>query len=121
MVQPLEIFDGIHGSMDEKSRRRLMLERSLAEDPSDSFLRYGLALQCLREGDIDEGRERLMALIADHPDDQIAAYQQLGQSYFDSGALTEAAAVLRKGVAKAQAVGDWHASNEMEQLLASLA
>ncbi len=71
--------------MAEKSRRRLMLEQSLADDPTDSFLRYGLAIQCLREGDIEEGRERLLALIADHPDDQVAAYQQLAQSYADSG------------------------------------
>jgi predicted Zn-dependent protease len=117
----LEIFDGIDGSMDEKSRRRLMLEQSLAEDPTDSFLRYGLAVQCLREGDTTEGRERLMALIADHPDDQVAAYQQLGQSYVDTGATTEAVAVLRTGIAKAQAAGDWHAVAEMEQLVASLA
>ena len=45
--------------MAEKSRRRLMLEQSLAEDPTDSFLRYGLAVQCLREGDVEEGRQRL--------------------------------------------------------------
>ena len=34
--------------MAEKSPRRLRLEESLAEDPADPFLRYGLALQCLR-------------------------------------------------------------------------
>ena len=45
--------------MAEKSNRRALLERSLAEDPKDPFLRYGLALQCLREGDVEEGRERL--------------------------------------------------------------
>ena len=39
--------------MAEKSRRRLMLEQSLAEDPADPFLRYGLAIQCLNEGDIE--------------------------------------------------------------------
>ena len=71
--------------MAEKSRRRLMLEQSLAEDPADCFLRYGLAIQCLREGDVEEGRGRLEALIADHPDDQVAAYQQLGQSYRSDG------------------------------------
>lgn len=120
VMQRLEIFDGIDGSMDEKSRRRLMLEQSLAEDPTDSFLRYGLAIQCLREGDTEEGRERLMALIAEHPDDQVAAYQQLGQSYVDTGAMTEAVGVLRTGIAKAQGAGDWHAAAEMEQLLASL-
>ena len=45
--------------MAEKSRRRLMLEQSLAEDPADPFLRYGLAIQCLSEGDIEQGRRRL--------------------------------------------------------------
>ena len=49
--------------MAEKSPRRLMLESSLAEDPADTFLRYGLAVQCLREGDVEEGRQRLLALI----------------------------------------------------------
>ena len=78
-------FSPNRGSMAEKSRRRLMLEQSLADDPTDSFLRYGLAIQCLREGDVEEGRERLLALIADHPEDQVAAYQQLAQSYADSG------------------------------------
>ena len=107
--------------MDQKSRRRLMLEQSLAEDPTDVFLRYGLAIQCLREGDTAEGRERLKALIADHPDGQVAAYQQLGQSYVDEGATQEATAVLQAGIAKAQAAGDWHAAAEMEQLRASLA
>ena len=88
MIVCLKFFSphiGIQRSMAEKSRRRLMLEQSLADDPADSFLRYGLAIQCLREGDIEEGRERLLVLIGDHPDDQVAAYQQLAQSYTDSG------------------------------------
>jgi predicted Zn-dependent protease len=106
--------------MDEKSRRRTMLEQSLAADPTDAFLRYGLAVQCLREGDVEEGRGRLMALIADHPEDQVAAYQQLGQSYAETGATQEAMAVLRTGITKAQALGDWHAAAEMEQLVAAL-
>ena len=71
--------------MAEKSRRRLMLEQSLAEDPADPFLRYGLAMQCLNEGDVEEGRRGSRHLIADRPDDQVAAYQQLGQSYAADG------------------------------------
>jgi predicted Zn-dependent protease len=97
-----------------------MLEQSLAEDPNDAFLRYGLALQCLREGDIEEGRQRLLALIADDPDRQVAAYQQLGQSYADAGESDDARAILRVGIAKAQAKGDWHAAAEMEQIVASI-
>src|SRR4051812_39703319 len=103
--------------MAEKSSRRRMLEESLAMDPADTFLRYGLALQCLREGDVDEGRARLRSLIADHPNDQVAAYQQLGQSYLESGEAGPAAETLRRGISKAQARGDWHAAAEMEGLL----
>jgi predicted Zn-dependent protease len=106
--------------MAEKSRRRLLLEQSLAEDPADTFLRYGLAVQCLREGDTEEGGERLRALIADHPEDQVAAYQQLGQSYLESGESDRAAETLRAGIERAQRRGDWHAAAEMEGLLATL-
>jgi thioredoxin-like negative regulator of GroEL len=106
--------------MSEKSPRRLMLERSFAENPEDAFLRYGLAMQCLRDGDLEEGRQRLRSLIDADPDRQIAAYQQLGQSYLDSGETEEAMAVLRLGIAKAQAAGDGHAAAEMEQLVDSL-
>ena len=103
-----------------KSPRRQMLEQSLAEDPGDTFLRYGLAMQCLREGDVEEGRSRLHALIADHPEDQIAAYQQLGQSYAEAGEPDAARAILGTGIAKARARGDGHAAAEMEQVLDSL-
>ena len=94
-----------------------MLESSLAEDPADTFLRYGLAVQCLREGDLEEGRGRLLALIADHPDDTVAAHQQLGQSYLEAGEGDEARAILEKGIALANKRGDWHAASEMQGLL----
>jgi predicted Zn-dependent protease len=106
--------------MTEKSARRQMLEQSLVVDPGDTFIRYGLAMQCLREGDVDEGRERLLSLIGDHPDDQIAAYQQLGQSYAETGETDAAIAMLQTGIAKARTRGDWHAASEMEQLVSSL-
>lgn len=106
--------------MAEKSARRLKLEASLAEDPTDAFLRYGLALQCLREGDVDEGRERLLALVADHPSDQVAAYQQLGQSYMESGESELARRWFVEGISKARARGDAHAAAEMEGFLAQI-
>jgi predicted Zn-dependent protease len=107
-------------AMPEKSRKRLMLEASLLEDPADTFLRYGLALQCLRDGDVVEGRERLQALIADHPADQVAAHQQLGQSYLEAGEFAEARATLQAGIALAYRTGERHAAAEMEGLLGSI-
>ena len=107
--------------MAEKSPRRLKLEASLAEDPGDTFLRYGLAVQCLRDGDLAEGRERLLALIADHPEDQVAAHQMLGQSYAERGEVAEARAILDAGIALANNRGDWHAAGEMSGLRSQLA
>jgi predicted Zn-dependent protease len=105
--------------MTSKSDRRLKLEAALAADPADTFLRYGLALQCLREGDEDEGRSRLRALIADHPDapDTVAAYQQLGQSYMESGDADEARALFTQGMARAREAGNAHAEAEMRGFL----
>ncbi|RUL89582.1 tetratricopeptide repeat protein [Tautonia sociabilis] len=101
----------------EKSPRRQALEASLAADPTDTFLRYGLAMQCLRDGDVDEGRRMLEALIADHPDDQVAAYQQLGQSYMDEGDADHARAYFTRGIDTARARGDLKAANEMQGFL----
>lgn len=106
--------------MADKSPRRQKLEQSLVEDPQDTFLRYGVGVQCLRDGDIQEGRAILHALIADHPDDQVAAHQQLGQSYTESEEFDEAVKILRQGIAKAQARGDLHSASEMEQLLGTI-
>ena len=36
--------------MAAKSRRRMMLEQSLSEDPSDAFLRYGLGFSACGMG-----------------------------------------------------------------------
>jgi predicted Zn-dependent protease len=105
--------------MAEKSPRRVMLEERLADDPSDAFLRYGLAVQCLRDGDRDEGRARLRALIADVAD-EVAACQQLGQSHLETGEIAEAVAVLREGIVRARVRGDAHAAAEMDGLLGTL-
>lgn len=105
--------------MPAKSAMRLRLEASLAEDPADAFLRYGLALRCLQEGDLDEGRSRLEALIADDPN-QVAAYQQLGQSYMEADSPAEARGWFTRGISVARSLGDAHAAAEMEGFLAGL-
>ena len=99
-----------------KSPRRQALERSLAEDPTDPFLRYGLALQCLRDGETDAGRAMLEALIADRPG-EVAAYQQLGQSFMDAGDPDRARHWFERGIARAQSAGDLKAAGEMQGFL----
>lgn len=101
----------------EKSDRRKALEESLEADPTDTFLRYGLAMQCLRDGDVEDGRRMLESLIADHPDDQVPAYQQLGQSYMDEGDADQARTWFTRGISKAQSAGDLKAAGEMQGFL----
>src|SRR4051794_15743115 len=105
--------------MAEKSRKRLMLEEALADSPADPFLLYGLALQCLRDGATDEGRDRLRALIAHRPDaaEGVAAHQQLGQSFMDAGEADDARRAFAAGIALAQTRGDAHAAAEMQGML----
>jgi hypothetical protein len=43
MVEPSRVE--VRPLMAEKSPRRVMLEERLADDPSDAFLRYALAVQ----------------------------------------------------------------------------
>lgn len=74
----------------------------------------------LARGGSGRGRERLRSLIADYPDDQIVAYQQLGQSYAETGETAAAVTTLQTGIVKARSRGDWHAAAEMEQLVNSL-
>jgi hypothetical protein len=74
-------------------------------------------MQCLREGETDEGRRRLADLIKEDPAGQIAAYQQLGQSFADEGETDEARKVLGEGISRARAAGDRHAAAEMEGVL----
>ncbi len=106
--------------MNQKSNKRLRLEESLREDPDDPFLRYGLGVQCLRDDDPDAGRAILESLIADHPNDQVAALQQLGQSYRDEGDIPRARDYFGRGIALADRLGDAKASAEMRGFLALL-
>ena len=50
----------------------------------------------------------------------VAAYQQLGQSYMESGEAEAARRWFVEGIAKARARGDAHAAAEMEGFLAQI-
>jgi thioredoxin-like negative regulator of GroEL len=99
--------------------RRQQLERMLAESPADSFLVYGVALEYIREGSVEEGLMRLRGLVAENPDYQ-AAYFQLGQVLTQEGEVDEARHWLELGVAAAQRIGDAKAAREMSEFLSML-
>ncbi len=104
---------------DAPKSRRQRLEEFLAAHPNDPFTRYGLALECVREGDFTAALEHFAVLAQQHPD-YVPAYLQHAQLLVRLGRQEEARRVLSRGVATARQKGDGHAADEMLQLLQSL-
>jgi len=95
------------------------LREMLAESPDDCFLRYGLGLELIRTGAVEEGIGKLRELVRDEPA-YVAAYLQIGQALAGRGEVAGARQILEQGVQAARQSGDSHAAEEMQGLLASL-
>lgn len=99
--------------------RREKIEAMLAEEPSDVFLRYSLALEWEKEGEHEASLAGLAELQAD-PVPYVPAYFMAGQQLARLGRMSEARNVLRRGVEEARRQGNAHAAGEMSEFLASL-
>jgi len=91
----------------------------LADDPSDTFLRYGLAMELDKEGEHEASLARLAELRADDPP-YVPAFFMAGKQLVRLGRVEEARTVLRDGIDQARAQGNAHAASEMSELLVTL-
>jgi tetratricopeptide (TPR) repeat protein len=99
--------------------RREQLEQLLAAEPQDPFLRYGLAMCCASDGQVELAQEHFRQLLADHPD-YVAGYFQLAQVLARLGENEQAKPLLHMGIEVAVRRGDNHAAREMTEFLASI-
>jgi len=97
--------------------RREQLEAMLADDPTDQFLRYGLALDLESAGENERSLELLRGL---QREKYIAAFFMAGQQLTSLDRIDEARSVLRDGIAAADQGGDTHAAGEMREYLTNL-
>ncbi|MBS1508987.1 MAG: tetratricopeptide repeat protein [Bacteroidetes bacterium] len=97
------------------SERIKMLEQFVAEDPTDPFNRYALALE-LAKSDQAKAKEIFDQLMASNPD-YVPAYYQASLIYIDLSLNKEAAAVIEAGIAQAQKQNNLKAVNELRSLL----
>ena len=104
--------------MPTRTPRIEQIEALLADDPTDSFLRYGLALEHSSAGDEATAADHLLRLIADTP--YVPAFLMAGQILNRLNRVDEACSVLRRGIAAAREEGNAHAEGEMAGLLASI-
>ena len=98
---------------------REQLEQLLADDPTDVFLVYAVAMAWASEGDADQAIERLGKLLEEQPD-YVPAWFQRGQLLAGADRVQEAREVLVEGIAVARRGGDAHAEGEMAEFLESL-
>ncbi|HXY24641.1 MAG TPA: hypothetical protein VEI73_08320 [Candidatus Acidoferrum sp.] len=102
-----------------KKSRRQLLEEIVAQKPDDAFSRYGLALECERDGDTAAAEENFRQLVERNPD-YIPGFQMYGQFLAREERNEEARKVLVAGIAAASRAGNQHARSEMEALLSEL-
>jgi tetratricopeptide (TPR) repeat protein len=96
-----------------------VLEHFLTEKPGDAFARYGLALECAKEGDHKAASAHFERLLESSPE-YVAGYFQFGQLLARLGELDRARKLLSDGIVVAQKAGDMHARDEMQSALNTL-
>lgn len=99
--------------------RKEQLEAMLAEDPSDPFLHYGLAMEFVSAGEYDEALRRFQKLFEVAPD-YVPAYQMAAQTLARLNRAGEAGDMLRRGIHIARQQNNLHAAEEMQALLDTL-
>jgi len=104
---------------EQNKSRRQKLEQFLAQNPNDTFSRYGIALECLRDGDIPAAEAHFKSLLEANPD-YVPGYQMYAQTLAQHNRAEEAKALLSRGIAAANRQSNQHARSEMEGLLAQL-
>jgi Tfp pilus assembly protein PilF len=96
-----------------------ILKGFLEQDPKDSFSRYALALEYVKNGRQDDAR-REFEFVRDNDPGYIATYFQLAQLYRNLGLRHDAEKTYRTGITAAAKAGDGHTQSELEEALESL-
>jgi Tfp pilus assembly protein PilF len=96
-----------------------ILKGFLEQDAADSFSRYALALEYVKNGQTEDAR-REFEYVRDHDPAYVATYFQLAQLYRNQGLRHEAEKAYRTGITVAAKAGDAHTREELEGALESL-
>jgi tetratricopeptide (TPR) repeat protein len=98
------------------STRLESLKSLAAQNPQDTFLRYGLAMEYRNAGDLDSAMREFQALMDGSPD-YVATYFHAGQTLERLGRSEEARSVYQRGIEAATRKDDAHARSELQGAL----
>ncbi len=99
------------------TRSRLeTLQEMLAGNPDDAFVRYGIAQEFVKAGDLARALAAFEELRARDPG-YVATYYHLGQAYQKLGRVADARRTYQEGIEVAERKGDRHSRSELCDVL----
>ncbi len=98
------------------TNRTEVLKTMLAQNPGDTFARYGLAMELVKGGQLESAVTEFRALLEHNPN-YAAAYFHGGQAFEKLGDVEQARAFYEKGVEVTGRTGDQHARSELQAAL----
>jgi predicted Zn-dependent protease len=93
-----------------------MLRQFLAQNPADSFARYGLAIEYSKAGELETALTEFRAIVESNPD-YVPAYQMAAQMLSEHDRAAEAREWFTNGIAAARRSGNGKAESEMQGML----
>ncbi len=115
----LEVVLSLESAPMSVSQRRQKIEEMLELEPQDIFLRYSLAMELSKDGQLPESLKLLQALCEAAPP-YVPAFFRSAQLLADNDDVEGARGFLRVGIETAREQGDLHAAAEMGEMLADL-
>jgi predicted Zn-dependent protease len=104
---------------EEQMNKVAMLQEILAQNPMDSFARYGLAMEYSGSGQTEQALAEFDQLAKDHPD-YVPGHFMAAQTLAKVGRTDDAKTRLQIGIAAAARTGNTHAQGEMQDMLDEL-
>ncbi|MFN3321949.1 MAG: tetratricopeptide repeat protein [Bryobacteraceae bacterium] len=92
------------------------LKQLLEQDPNNSFVQYGLAMEYANTGSLEEAVAAYRRLLEVNPD-YCAAYYHGGQALEKLGRIEEARELYERGIEATTRAGDLHTRSEIQAVL----
>ena len=96
--------------------RMEVLKNMVAQNPADTFSRYGLAMEYASSGSLEKAVEEYELLLSSNPD-YAAAYYHGGQALEKLGRIEEARSMYQRGLESTRRTGDAHTHSELQAAL----
>lgn len=96
-----------------------VLKQMVAQDPNNTFARYGLAMEFANSGDLRQAVEEYRAVLK-QDENYAPAYYHGGQALEKLGELDQAQSLYEKGIEITTRKGDAHTRAEIEAALSLL-